>query len=338
MDLQVPATVGAMLDVNGIVEIARSFAVNGDDGQVAKIFAAGALGFANGLRATLGFVKDFGGEDVREMMLANDDFRVDTEIAGAAENFDDAADWRCASVRITEQLDVDDGAVEFIEAGNTPQAQAGLIRAAESELLRQARRQFVAAGDLNFVLDANVVWQDNIVLSAVAKKTDDRGMRAVEDSNDAAFGALRASDAAQTLNFCENVIAVHGVLDGVARDEDVAVELRHGRIGDDEAVAVVVKNEAAFDFVAAGERGGLGTARSVAAGRFLAGRIPFRFAAREAVAAARQFLDGAALLELGKHFEEWAIVGLFQVEALGDVAGGRGRASNLQKTQYVIGT
>jgi len=37
------------------------------------------------------------------------------------------------------------------------------------------------------VLDANVVRQDDIVLSAVAKKADDRGMRAVEDSNDAAL-------------------------------------------------------------------------------------------------------------------------------------------------------
>jgi len=33
------------------------------------------------------------------------------------------------------------------------------------------------------------------------------------------FGALRAGDATQTLDLCENVIAVHGVLDGVARDK-----------------------------------------------------------------------------------------------------------------------
>jgi hypothetical protein len=68
----------------------------------------------------------------------------------------------------------------------------------------------------------------------------------------------------------------------------------------------------------------------------LAGCVAFGFAAREAVAAAWKFLDGTALFEFGKHFEERAIVGFFQVKAMGDVAGGRGSASNLQKTQYVI--
>jgi hypothetical protein len=192
----------------------------------------------------------------------------------------------------------------------------------------------VAAVNFNFVLDANVVWQDDITLAAVTKQTNDRGVRAVEDSEDAAFGALRTSDAAQALNLYYNVIAVHGVLDGVARNEDVTIELRHGRIGNHETVAVVVKNEAAFDFVMTGQL--LGAARDVQ-GRFLVRRVTFRLSAREAVSSAGQLFDGAALFELGEHFEERAIVGLFQVQALGDFGGGRGSASNLQKTQYVIG-
>jgi hypothetical protein len=69
----------------------------------------------------------------------------------------------------------------------------------------------------------------------------------------------------------------------------------------------------------------------------LAGPLPFRLAAREPVATARQFLDGDALPELLKHLEQRAIVGLFQMETLHDLARGRGLASNLQKTQYVIG-
>jgi hypothetical protein len=44
----------------------------------------------------------------------------------------------------------------------------------------------------------------------------------------------------------------------------------------------MVKNEAAFDFIAASERRGLGTTRC-ALGKFLAGRVLFRFAAGEAV-------------------------------------------------------
>jgi len=188
------------------------------------------------------------------MMLANDDLGVDAEIAGTAENFDDAAGWRCASVRIAEQLHVDDGSVELIEARDAPRADTGFIGAAEAEFFPEAGRQFVAAGNFNFVLDANVVRKDDIPLGAVAKETDDGGVRAVEDSNDATLGALGARDAAQALDLCENVIAVHGVLNGVAGDEHIAVELRHGGIGDDEAVTVVVKNEAALDFVMTSER------------------------------------------------------------------------------------
>src|SRR5712692_8179459 len=165
VNLQVPTAVGAMFDVNGVVEIARGFAVDGDDRQVAEIFTAGALGFADGLRATLGFVKNFGGENVREMMLANDDLGVDAEVARAAENFDDAAGRRCAAVWIAEQLDVDDGAVEFVEARDAPGSNAGFIRAAETELFPEARCQLVAARDFNFVLDANVEGRTTFVLA-----------------------------------------------------------------------------------------------------------------------------------------------------------------------------
>src|SRR5260370_1235027 len=154
VDLQVPA-VGAVLDGAGIVEIARGFSVDGGDREVAEIFAAGALGLAAGLRATLGFVQNVGGEDMREVMLANDDLGVDAEFARTAENFDDAASRRCASGWIAEQLDVDDGAVEFVEARDAPGSNAGFIRAAEAELFPEARLQRVAARDFNFVLDAN---------------------------------------------------------------------------------------------------------------------------------------------------------------------------------------
>src|SRR5439155_5249919 len=254
VNLQVPAAVGTMLDVNGVVEIARGFSIDGDDGQVAEIFAASTLRFADGLCATLGFIKNFCGEDVREMMLANDDLGVDAEIAGTAENFDDAAGRRCASVRITEQLHVDDGAVEFIEARDAPRADTGFIGATEAEFFPETRSELIAARDFNFVLDANVVRQDDVTLAAVTKQADDGRMSTVENSQDASFGALGARDASQALNLCEDMIAVHGVLNGVAGDEDIAVELGHGGIGDDEAVTVVVKNEAALDFVMTSER------------------------------------------------------------------------------------
>ena len=67
-------------------------------------------------------------------------------------------------------------------------------------------------------------------------------------------------------------------------------------------------------------------------------RAAFGLAVREAVTPPRQFFDGAALFELGKHFEQGAIVRLSEMESLRDLGGGSGGASNLQKTKDVIGT
>src|SRR6266852_5935940 len=103
-------------------------------------------------------------------------------------------------MRITQQLHVHDGSVQFIQPRDASQSNAGFIRAAEAQLLPQPRCQFVAAWNFHFVLDPNVVRQDHIVLGAVAKQADHRRMCAAQDSNDAAFRALRSGDAAQTLD------------------------------------------------------------------------------------------------------------------------------------------
>ena len=224
---EVPAAVGAMFDEDGVVEIARGLSIDGDDRQVAEIFAARTLSFTHGLRAMLRFIQNFAGEYMREMMLADDDFGVDPEIAGTPENFDDPSGRRCASLRITQQLHVYHGSVQFIQPRYASQSEAGFIRAAEAQLLPQPRRQFAAARNHHLVLDPNIVRQHHILLRAIAKQTHHRRMCPAKDSNDAAFRTLCAGDAAQTLNLCQYVVAVHGVLDPVARDEYIAVELRH---------------------------------------------------------------------------------------------------------------
>jgi len=80
-------------------------------------------------------------------------------------------------------------------------------------------------------------------------------MGAVENADDAAFGALRAVTGAGAEDFGEDVVAVHGVLDGVAGYEDVAGILRGRDVGNDEAVTVVVEDQAASEFVATGGGG-----------------------------------------------------------------------------------
>src|SRR5262249_36521054 len=113
--LQVPAGKAARLcgqafDIHGVVKVARGFSVDGDDGQAAEVFAAGAVDFADGHRAALCLLRDFGGEVMRKMVLANDDLGVHAEIAGASENFDDATGGRGAAARKPGKLNVDDGA------------------------------------------------------------------------------------------------------------------------------------------------------------------------------------------------------------------------------------
>ena len=111
--LQMPTAVGAALDVYGVVKIAGGFAVDGDDREVAKIFAALAFYFADWDGAARSFLEDRVGKCVWEMMLANDDFDVDAEVAGAAQDFDDASSWRSAATSVAGDLDVHYGAVQF---------------------------------------------------------------------------------------------------------------------------------------------------------------------------------------------------------------------------------
>ena len=212
-------------------------------------------------------------------MLADDDLGINAEIAGTAKNLDDPAGRGCASPRIAQQLHVHHGAVQFLQPRDASRWHAGFVRTAETQLLRQPGGQFLAAGNLHLVLDSNIVRQDHILLGAVAKQTDHRRMGPAQDSCNAAFGTLRAGDAAQTLNLGQHVVPVHGVFDGLARNEDIAVEVRHGRIRNDKPVAVVVLNQASFHFQATCERGGLGTPTGALL-RFLAGARPFRLAIR----------------------------------------------------------
>ena len=109
-------------------------------------------------------------------------------------------------------------------------------------------------------------------------------MRAAQDSNDAALGALRSGDAAPALDSCQDMVAVHGVFDGVPRNEDVAIEMRHRDVGNDEPITILVENEAPFYFVAI-RQGGTFLWRRGPPRRLLAGRLLFLLAVREAVTA-----------------------------------------------------
>ena len=117
-------------------------------------------------------------------------------------------------------------------------------------MFAESGRKFFARGHFDFVLDARIVRNDDAAARRIAEEANDRRVRARDDAEDAAFGAAGARRTAEAGNFGDHVIAVHGVFDEITRDEEIAVQIRNGNIGNDKTVAVLVENEAAFDFVA----------------------------------------------------------------------------------------
>ena len=92
VDLQLPGAIRAavLADKDGVVEILGGLAVDGDDRQVAKVAAAGNFLLIQ-MGDGAGLVQNIGRENMRQMMLADDDFHVHAEIVFAAQNLDDAA-------------------------------------------------------------------------------------------------------------------------------------------------------------------------------------------------------------------------------------------------------
>jgi hypothetical protein len=314
--LKEPAAVVAALDVNGVVEVAGGFAVNGNNGELAEIFPPGAIVFRNGQGETLGFMQKFVGESVGKMMLANDDFGIHTEIAGAAKYFDDAPGGRSAAARIAEEFNVDDGAVELGNMRETLLA-CGRVFCGGQKLFAESGREFFAGQELNVVLDARVIGRDDTPARGVAELADDGGMRAANDADNAPFGAAGAGVAAEAGDFGDDVIAVHGVFDRVARNEDVAFHIGKCDIGYNEAVAVLVENETALDFIV---RGGFLLNDFLGRGFGSGGGITSRAAEKETPVG--KFFDEAASLEFGEHLEEGAAVTLFHMEGTGEVLEG----------------
>src|ERR1700730_5149020 len=264
------------------------------------------------------------------MMLANDDFGVDAEVPWTAENFDDAAGGRGAAAREMQEFDVDDRAVEL---GDVRKAFAAR-RGRKCELFTESGCEFVARREFDFGLHARVVGNHDRTAGDVAKLSDDGGMCAIEDANDAAFGAARTALAAEARDPGDDVVTVHGVVDIIAGDEEVAVEIGNRYVGNDEAIAIVVENEAARNFVA---RRGLMLHWLFGSGRIVMDGVSVLAGGAKPEAGAGKFFDKATLLELGEHFKECAAIGPLDLQASSEVVEGNGIVLKFKKTKDVIG-
>jgi hypothetical protein len=275
---------------------------------------------------------------VRQVVLANDDFGVDAEIAGTAEDFNDASNGSRAAAAVANEFGIDDGAIEFGDVREALATSRLFLRARE-ELFAQSGREFVAGRELDFVLNARIVGDDDATAGSIAKQANDGGMSASNDANDAAFGTTSAGESAEAGDFGDDGIAMHGIFDAVTRNENVAIDVGKGDVGDNKAVAILMENETTANFVV---RSGFVLRNFL--GGFLGSRAPFlgrgcrlgRLAEEEATVG--ELLDEAAFLEFFEHLEERAAVVLFEVEGAGEVVERDGVISKLKKTQDVIGT
>src|SRR5579875_246834 len=241
VDLQFEAAVGAARNVDGVVEILRGLAVNSDDGQVTKIAAARDVLGTDFRRNGARFGDDFRGENVRKVMLANDNFDVHPHFAVATENLEDAAYRRSAGARKAGKLDVHDGAIKFRESQAAARA-PGI--SSQPEFFAKRRSQFVSRRDDDFVSNARLVRKDDVGLRAIAEKSHDGRIFPSGDFFDAAFEAA-AGIAAN--NACENAVAMHGIAHGTGGDEEIAVHARDGVVRHHEAIAVAMSDQAAGD-------------------------------------------------------------------------------------------
>ena len=101
---------------------------------------------------------------MRQVVFADDDFHVDAEIVGMAQDFDHAPNRPRALFGILDQLDVYHHAVQLFDGCSLWRRHADAVHG------RPNRRKFQALGDLDPLLNT-VVLRDHEVAAAVECET-----------------------------------------------------------------------------------------------------------------------------------------------------------------------
>ncbi len=115
--LKLEVTVVEEADGDGVVEVARGFAVDGHDGELAEVATGAGLGGGNGRLDGLRFGQNFSRKMVREVKLANDDFDVHTEVVFVADDLDDLTAGILGGARPVGDFDVDHDVFEIVPVG-----------------------------------------------------------------------------------------------------------------------------------------------------------------------------------------------------------------------------
>src|SRR5260370_18792815 len=218
MHLKMPA-IRTLFYVDGVIEIARRLSVDGYDRQVAKIAATFSLGVSHRTRNFLGRVEHLLRELVRQMVFADQNLYIEAEFSRLSQNFNNTAGGRNASLRESDDLNVYNRTVQFRQA-HRPCRGIPFCFVLGEEL----RRQLLAWGNDNPVMNPRFVCNNEIAAIAVMKDPYDGGVSAVEHANHAAFGANRragglASASTAPLDVSDDTISVHRASQLIGRNK-----------------------------------------------------------------------------------------------------------------------
>jgi hypothetical protein len=123
---------------------------------------------------------------------------------------------------------------------------------------------------------------------------------------------------------------MHRVFNVVARNEEVAIDVRKSDVRNNEAVAVVMQDETAANFIA---RGGFVLGNFFGGfsgnGPSLQGRGSRPGSLTEQEPAVRKLLDETTVLEFLEHVEERAAVILLEAQGVGEIGDGHRVVSKL---------
>ena len=159
--------------MNGIIEITRGLSIDRHNRKITEVAPASQICLGNPLRLRFRFRHYFGRENVRQMMLSDNDLNVDADVARPAENLNHAARWREAALGVARDFHVHYRAIQL------RQPRSSIVRHSAAYFRRvyflaQIRSQFVARRNRHLVLNSCVIWQHHVSMGTVAKKPDDR--------------------------------------------------------------------------------------------------------------------------------------------------------------------
>ena len=270
VDLQLPVAVRQPLYQDRVVEVASSLAVDCDDWQTAKIVAQRQF-FPRQRRYRMGsgivrLSQHVRRERVGQVVLANDDLYVDSEVVRVPKNLKNAAARRLGDRRELGDLDVYRESFQRIVFVRQHGCAAS-FPSQDSVLCLCGRQDHLTPGpirDEDGLRHALVQRCDNVELccrpwhgfgAASAMRTGvmedpyDRGIAASKNTQD----TPRTPSVAAWRSFVhQHFIALHGAVEFVRRDEEIIVAVRRA-IGPNKAEAVAMHVELAGDELVAGD-------------------------------------------------------------------------------------